>query len=132
MTNPTDPGAIVDRFLRLMAVKDYDGALPLIAENCHYHNMPMEPVIGPAAVRAVLEPFFAPTIENEFVIRHMVTDGPLVFAERLDRHRLATGWVELPVTGIFEIHDGQITAWRDYFDAATLLKQWPALGALFS
>jgi limonene-1,2-epoxide hydrolase len=30
--------------------------------------------------------------------------------------------VELPVMGIFEVHDGKITAWRDYFDMATWMK----------
>jgi limonene-1,2-epoxide hydrolase len=53
-------------------------------------------------------------------------DGPIVFVERLDRHRLADKWVELPVAGVLEVHDGQITSWRDYFDAATILSQWPA------
>ena len=39
---------------------------------------------------------------------------------------LADKWVELPVTGVFEVHDGLITYWRDYFDAATILSAWPA------
>ena len=33
---------------------------------------------------------------------------------------LTNGWAELPVTGVFAVHDGQITAWRDYFDLSTL------------
>ncbi|MFN7399070.1 MAG: limonene-1,2-epoxide hydrolase family protein [Sandaracinobacter sp.] len=49
------------------------------------------------------------------------TGGPT----RLDRHRLATGWVELPVTGVYEVHDGRITYWRDYFDLATIMAHWP-------
>ena len=40
--------------------------------------------------------------------------------ERLDRHQFAKGWVELPVTGIFEVVDGLITEWREYFDFATI------------
>ena len=48
-----------------------------------------------------------------------------MFIERLDRHRLADKWVELPVTGVLEVHDGKITYWRDYFDAATILSHWP-------
>lgn len=126
------PLEIVQRFMNAMAVKDYDGGLPLIADACEYHNMPMTAVTGPAGVRAVLEPFFAPTLENEFVILRTATNGPVVFMERLDRHRLAEGWVELPVTGVWEVHDGQITLWRDYFDAATLVKAWPALATLFA
>ncbi len=34
-------------------------------------------------------------------------------------------WVELPVAGIFEVEDGKITVWHDYFDAATILSKWP-------
>lgn len=93
--------------------------------------MPLAKVRGPAGVHAVLEPFFAPTLENEFVILRSVSEGPVVFTERLDRHRLEKGWIELPVTGVWEVRAGKITLWRDYFDAATLVRAWPELGALF-
>ena len=128
---PSAPIDIVRAFLAAMAIKDYDAGLPLIAADCEYHNMPMAKVHGPAGVRAVLEPFFAPTLENEFVILRSVSEGPVVFTERLDRHRLEKGWVELPVTGVWDVRDGQIRLWRDYFDAATLVRAWPELGALF-
>ena len=115
------------RFLGAMEVLDYDNALTMIADNCEYTNPPpLGTVHGPAGVRGVLEPFFAPTIENEFRILREAVNGPVVVLERLDRHRLADKWVELPVTGVFEVHDGLITYWRDYFDAATILSQWPA------
>ena len=42
-----------------------------------------------------------------------------MFLERLDRHRLDHGWRELPVNSVFEVHDGLITVWRDYFDLLT-------------
>lgn len=119
------PTQIVNRMMDAMAVKDYDAGLKFIAPKCEYANIPMATVYGPEGVRAVLEPFFAPTLENIFVTLRQAEVGPLVFLERLDRHRLATGWVELPVTGVFEVHDGLITVWRDYFDAATILSKWP-------
>jgi limonene-1,2-epoxide hydrolase len=120
------PLETVQAFMDAMAVKDYDNGLALVADDCEYENMPLGKVHGPAGVRSVLEPFFAPTLENIFVILHAVADGPVVVLERLDRHRLADRWVELPVTGVFEVHDGRITLWRDYFDAATIMKEWPA------
>ncbi|MDX2237409.1 MAG: limonene-1,2-epoxide hydrolase family protein [Hyphomonadaceae bacterium] len=126
MTDPHDPLTVVKAFMAEMAVKDYDNGLRFIADDCVYENMPLAKVAGPAGVRAVLEPFFAPTIENEFLILREATAGPVVFLERLDRHLLASGWVELPVTGVFEVRDGKITLWRDYFDAATILSKWPA------
>ena len=126
MSDPRSPLDVVAAFLSAMEQKDYDAGLRLVAEDCEYTNLPLASVRGPAGVRAVLEPFFAPTIENEFVVLRRAADGPLVFVERLDRHRLATGWVELPVTGVFEVHDGRISVWREYFDAATIVSKWPA------
>lgn len=125
MTAAATPSEIVHAFMAGMAIKDYDNCLRFIAPACEYENIPMGKVAGPEGVRAVLEPFFAPTIENEFVIRRELTDGATVVLERLDRHLLASGWVELPVTGIFEVHDGLITLWRDYFDLATIMSKWP-------
>jgi limonene-1,2-epoxide hydrolase len=31
--------------------------------------------------------------------------------------------IALPVAGVFEIRNGKIAAWRDYFDMQTWLKQ---------
>lgn len=118
---------VVQSFVAAIAKKDYDTALKYVADDCEYENIPMSKVTGPAGMRSVLEPFLAPTSENEFLVRRAVADGPTVFVERLDRHHIDTGWVELPVTGVFEIHDGKITVWNDYFDLGTLVKQWPAL-----
>ena len=120
------PMEIVKAFNAAMEVKDYDTALAYVSDDCEYTNIPMSTVRGPAGIRSVLEPFFAPTLENTLVILREAAVGPLVFLERLDRHRLATGWVELPVTGVYEVHDGLITVYRDYFDAATILGKWPS------
>ncbi len=114
---PTD---VIRSFLTAMEGLDYDTALALVSEDCEYVNVPLATVRGPEGIRGVLEPFFAPTLENQFVIRSTAEAGPVVFMERLDRHRLANGWAELPVTGVFEVHDGRITSWRDYFDFATI------------
>lgn len=123
-----DPAGTVHAFLNAVKAFDYDAAMTLIAETCDYENMPFGKVTGPAGVRGVLEPFFAPTLANEFIILRELTDGKRVFLERLDRHQLATGWAELPVAGVFEVENGQITVWHDYFDAATILSKWPAPG----
>ena len=123
------PLEVAKAFLKAMEPLDYDRAVTLVAPDYAYTNPPpIGTVHGPQGIRAVLEPFFAPTLENEFRILREAADGPVVILERLDRHRLADKWVELPVTGVFEVHGGLITYWRDYFDAATILSQWPAPG----
>ncbi|KPF73854.1 hypothetical protein IP88_08330 [alpha proteobacterium AAP81b] len=117
--------AIIKAFTDAIAVKDYDTAGSFMTETCEYTNIPLASVTGPAGMRAVLEPFFAPTLENEFVLIRTLVDGNRVCTERLDRHRLASGWVELPVAGIFEFDGDKISVWREYFDAATIVSKWP-------
>ncbi len=120
------PVEVVRAFLKAMEPLDFNTAAAMLAPGCTYTNPPpIGTVTGPAGMRAVLEPFFAPTLDNEFCILREAADGPVVIVERLDRHQLADKWVELPVTGVFEVHDGLITYWRDYYDAATIQSQWP-------
>lgn len=118
----------VRAFMARMQAKDYDEAMKFIAPDCEYTNIPMGRVRGPDGIRAVLEPFFAPIEQNEFKELRVASNGPIVFIERLDRHRTARGWWELPVTGAYEVRDGLITVWRDYFDLATAQKGMDGAG----
>lgn len=125
-TASLSPTGVVRKFLKAMEPLDYETALGFVSAACEYTNPPpIGTVHGPTGMRAVLEPFFSPTLENEFRVLREAAAGPVVIFERLDRHRLHDKWVELPVTGVFEVHDGLITYWRDYYDASTILSQWP-------
>jgi limonene-1,2-epoxide hydrolase len=121
-TNSQSPLDVVKAFFAAMATLDFDTALSYVSDDCEYDNLPMPEakVYGPAGIRAVLEPFFAPTIENEFVVLREAAQGPIVFMERLDRHRMPNGWFELPVTGVMEVHNGRITLWHEYFNLPTI------------
>jgi limonene-1,2-epoxide hydrolase len=124
MTNVAKtPSEVVHAFLTAMERMDPASALPLITDDCEYTNGPLGTVHGPAGVRAMLDPFFAPILENRFDVLREAASGPVVVIERLDRHRLQSGWIELPVTGVFEVRDGRISLWHDYFDLATLQNQ---------
>lgn len=121
------PRDVAHAMLRAMEKKDYAAALSFISDDCEYENMPMGKVQGADGVRAVLEPFFEPTLANELKVQHEASAGPLLFMERLDRHQLADRWVELPVTSVMEVEAGKIVRWREYWDSATLARQWPGL-----
>jgi limonene-1,2-epoxide hydrolase len=116
------PLDVVEAFLVAFAAMDFDEALTHLSDDAEYTNIPMGTVRGHAGVREVLGPFFTPIHENEFLLLRKAADGPVVFLERLDRHRLDHGWRELPVNSVFEVHDGKITVWRDYFDLLTAAK----------
>jgi limonene-1,2-epoxide hydrolase len=47
---------------------------------------------------------------------NITADGPVVMTERVDVFKLPDKAIELRVMGTFEVRDGKITAWRDYFD----------------
>ena len=114
-----EPMEVVEAFLEAAEVMDFDRALDLLAEDGEYTNIPILTVHGHAGGRAGVEPFFEPIHENQFLVLRKAATGPVVFLERLDRHRLDDGWRELPVNSVFEVHSGRITVWRDYFDLAT-------------
>jgi limonene-1,2-epoxide hydrolase len=45
-----------------------------------------------------------------------------VIVERLDRTKAGDKAVDLPCTGVFELENGKIKVWRDYFDLGTYAK----------
>lgn len=118
----TRPEDVVQALLAAMEKMDYDAGLAHVASDVEYINGPNAPRRGPQGIREELEPFFTPIIENRFIVHRRATAGNVVFIERLDRHRIAQGWFELPVTGVFEVRDGKITYWREYFNLATVVE----------
>lgn len=115
-----NPLEVVMAFSDAMEKMDFDEGLKYVSGDIEYINSPGTTVRGPDGIRQVLEPFFAPIEENIFVIHRKGMDGNFVFLERLDRHRISQGWFELPVAGIYEVKDGKIIYWREYFDLATI------------
>ena len=55
-------------------------------------------------------------------ILHEAANGNVVFNERIDRLIDAKGRqvAAIRILGVFEIQDGKIAAWRDYFDASSM------------
>jgi limonene-1,2-epoxide hydrolase len=120
--NPSD---IVSTFIRELERNDLDAALALVSADCEYDNVPMGKVHGPAAIRSLLAPMLGAATTIEWVVHRQAAEGQLVFNERVDRFEMPFGWIEIPVTGVWEVHDGVITLWRDYFDEATYRRQLP-------
>ena len=103
-------------FCEAFARRDVDELLTFFADDAVYHNIPVAPARGAAEIRAVLETFVPGSPTIEFEIRNVASAGAVVFTERIDRMTFDGRDVELPVAGVFELADGRIAAWRDYFD----------------
>jgi limonene-1,2-epoxide hydrolase len=117
------PTVIVTAFIEAIERKDIAAAAALVSPSISYENMPMQPIVGRDAMVATIEMFLGSASEVDWVIvRQHEVDG-IVFNERIDRFRIGDGWLELPVAGVFEVDDGLITLWRDYFDLASYQRQ---------
>ena len=99
------------------------GAVELAAfftDDAVYHNIPLEPVTGRKDIANNIASFLrpgSPGIEGiDFRVINIAANGPVVMTERVDVFKLPDKSFELPVMGTFEISDGKINAWRDYFD----------------
>jgi limonene-1,2-epoxide hydrolase len=115
------PLETVRAFMAAAERRDYDAALPLLAEDVEYQNMPLPAVHGRDAVRDTVEALLSMCTGSEWVVHRELADGNLVMNERTDRFELNGVWADLPVAGVFEVRDGQITLWRDYFDLPTIM-----------
>ncbi len=127
MSNHTD---VIRRFVESWAQCDVSALMVFFADDCVYHNIPVEPVTGTEAVRKTIEGFAGMAEEIDWQLHAIAEDASgTVLTERLDRFKIAGSWVELPVMGTFELRDGKITAWRDYFDMSQFTSQLPGAGS---
>ncbi len=115
---------VVQDFCQAISRCNIEELLGFFSDDAVYHNIPIAPVKGRAAIEATLRQFIDPNGEAQFEIKHLACAGPTVLTERIDRFLLNGKRVELPVMGAFEVGpDGKIRAWRDYFDLAQFTKQ---------
>ena len=89
------------------------------AEDGIYHNVPMQPVAGREAITHLIAGFTGSMSGTEWEIVTIGASGDLVYAERIDHWTIGERRFALPCLGVFEMRDGRIRAWRDYFDMAT-------------
>jgi limonene-1,2-epoxide hydrolase len=116
------PLETIQSFCDAWARKDIDELMSFFAEDAVYHNIPVPPVKGAAAIREAFLAFAKLMDSIVLVNLNVAANGDVVFTERIDKFRSAKLTLDLPVAGVFELRDGKIVAHRDYFDYQTWLK----------
>ncbi len=117
---PTD---IVRRFCAAWGDGDVDTVMAFFTDDAVYHNIPVDPVTGKEAIQATIAGFTQGVERIEFRVLNLVGDENVVLTERVDAFFLPGRTIELPVMGTFEVRDGKIAVWRDYFDLNQFLSQ---------
>ena len=126
MAASPDHERLVREFCQAWADADTDRVVASFTDDGVYHNIPVDPLVGHDAIRAMVDMFtvgMGLTVV-EFRIDRMLSDGPTVVTERVDIFQKTDGGrVELPVLGIFEFEGDKIAKWREYFDMAQFSAQ---------
>jgi limonene-1,2-epoxide hydrolase len=117
MTNMSKPTEVVQQLIDAFNAVNMDRIMGHFADDAIYHNIPVAPVTGRAAIRGAVQRFMGMASHVDWQLRNIAVSGTgVVLTERVDRFLINGKWVELPVMGAFEVAGGKITAWRDYFD----------------
>ena len=119
------PDEIVRTFIDALVARDLDRACAMVTPDFEYDNVPIGKTIGPDGLRTTLDGFFSMLSGIDWRILRQTSSGDalhgLVLNERDDRVEIHGSWASLPVAGVFEVRDGFISLWRDYFDKETLI-----------
>ena len=121
-----DPTEVVQAFCDTWAKGDLDAIVDFFTDDAVYHNIPVAPVSGKDAIRQTIAGFTAGVDRVEFRVLNIVGAANVVLTERVDAFFTPAVTIELPVMGTFEVVDGKISAWRDYFDLNQFMSQLPA------
>jgi limonene-1,2-epoxide hydrolase len=117
----TSADSVVTEFCKLWADPDPEQILSQFTDDAVYHNIPMPPAEGKEAIKGFLAMMLDGFDGIDFQVHRQLSQGDVVMNERTDVMRRTNGGkLELPVMGVFEVRDGRIAAWRDYFDLATV------------
>jgi limonene-1,2-epoxide hydrolase len=125
MASNGTPTEVVQAFCDTVATGDMDALIAFFTDDAVYHNIPLDPVVGPAAIRATIEGFTGAVDGLEFKVLAIAASGTTVLTERIDVFKFPSSTIDLPVMGTFEVRDGKISAWRDYFDLNQFMSQLP-------
>ncbi len=112
---------IVRSFIESWSTLDAEALAAYFTEDGCYYNIPTQPVQGREAVKEFIKNFTATWTETHWEILNIAEAGNVVFCERIDRTKTTQGNVDLPCNGVFEMQDGKIKEWRDYFDLSTFM-----------
>jgi limonene-1,2-epoxide hydrolase len=121
MSEAPSPIETVKAFLAALEELDIDRALTYVAADVVYQNVPLPPARGRAAFEKQLRTMAKYGSGFEAKLHHIAADGPVVLTERTDALAAGRWRAQFWVCGTFEVRDGRIVLWRDYFDWMTVL-----------
>jgi limonene-1,2-epoxide hydrolase len=116
-TQATSPSQIVTAFLQAMAAGDMERAVELIDEDIVYQNVSLPTIRGKRRFSIGAQKFVERGLGFDVQIHRIAENGTSVLTERTDAILVGGRYrSQFWVCGVFEVVDGRVTLWRDYFD----------------
>jgi limonene-1,2-epoxide hydrolase len=109
-------------FIAAWSNLDSDELVGYFSEDGIYYNMPTQPIQGKEQLKQFIGSFISNWTKTNWDTLNIIGEGDVVIAERLDRTEVGDIKVDLPCCGVFEMEEGKIKVWRDYFDMGTYTK----------
>lgn len=118
---------VVVDFLKSIKSRQTDQIMQFFDPDCVFHNIPWEPIVGIKKIKEFIQNMVNSSSELDWQVHNIAeTATGSVLTERTDHFRFENKPMKVPVMGIFEIKNGKITAWRDYFDTRQVADQMPS------
>ena len=111
----------VEVFLNALADEDFETASAALADDLVYQNVGLPTIYGRNRAMQLFRRMEGRS-RFEVKIHRIAADGAAVLTERTDALIFGRLRLQFWVCGVFEVHDGRITLWRDYFDFYDMLK----------
>jgi limonene-1,2-epoxide hydrolase len=122
LTQTTDENTrTVEAFLNALQSEDIETVDAMLDDDVVYENVGFSRIRGRRRTAALLKRMQG-RIVLEVKIHRIAADGSAVLTERTDAVIFGPVRIQFWVCGIFELHNGRITLWRDYFDSYDFLK----------
>ncbi|MBV8964609.1 MAG: nuclear transport factor 2 family protein [Mycobacteriaceae bacterium] len=118
----TNPTRTVETFLYAMRDKDFDAMDAALDDDLVYQNVGLPTIRGRARTMKFLRGLSRPNMGFDVKIHRIAAEGTAVLTERTDMLVFGPFQPQFWVCGVFEVRDGRITLWRDYFDFLDVVK----------
>jgi len=112
----TEGERTVDRLLTAYQRLDVDAMVECFTEDGAYHAMSMESAVGRDALRKLWSGWVSAMTDVICEVHRQLADETIVMHERTDRSTVGDRKLMTPVAAVFDIDNGLITDWREYFD----------------
>jgi limonene-1,2-epoxide hydrolase len=120
-TSDVDNAHTVEKFLYALQDADFDTAETALSDSLVYQNVGLPTIHGRARTMKLLRSMEG-RLGFEVKIHRIAAEGNAVLTERTDALVIGPLRLQFWVCGVFEVHAGRITLWRDYFDMWDITK----------